>query len=76
VAILRAAAAAGVLLVLAPEQTRDALAAIFLGVEEARKAVPGKDEAAAAALRICAGDATTCARVAKGALESGAKLKP
>jgi hypothetical protein len=75
-ALLRAAAAAGLLLVLAPEQTRDALSAIFLGVEEARKAAPGKDDVATAAMRLCASDADACARMARDALEAGRKLRP
>jgi hypothetical protein len=75
-AILRAAAAAGVLLVLAPEQTRSALSAIFVGVEDARKSLPGKDEAAAAAMRYCAGNAGACARLTREAADSGQKLRP
>jgi hypothetical protein len=75
-AILRAAAAAGILLVVAPEQTRDALSAIFLGVEEARKAAPRQDDIAAAAARHCAANADSCARMARDAMETGRKLSP
>jgi hypothetical protein len=75
-ALFRAAAAAGLLLVLAPEETRNAISAIFLGAEEARKALPGKDEVAAAALKLCADNASTCAAATRGALETSQKLKP
>lgn len=75
-AILRAAAAAGLLLALAPEQTRGALSAIFLGVEEVGKALPSKEDAAATAMRMCANNAETCARLARGAQDAAPKLRP
>jgi hypothetical protein len=75
-AILRAAAAAGLLLALAPEQTREALSAVFVGVEEARKAAPGKEDAAAAAMRLCAGNPEACSRLAREAVASNPKFRP
>lgn len=75
-AILRAAAAAGLLLAIVPEQTRDALSAIFLGVEEARKATPTREEATAAAVRLCATHADACGRITRDAVEAGRKLSP
>jgi hypothetical protein len=76
VAILRAAAAAGILLVVAPEQTRDALSAIFLGVEDIRKAAPKPEDFTAAAARHCAANPDACARLAREAAEAGRKLSP
>ncbi len=66
-ALLRAAAAGAILLVLAPEQTRQAVSAILLGVEEVRRAAPSKEDVAAAALAYCRGHAETCARAAQQA---------
>jgi hypothetical protein len=75
-ALFRAAAAAGLLLVLAPEQTREALSAIFLGAQNVQKNLPSKDDAASAAMRLCTANAEACASMARGALDAGQRLKP
>jgi hypothetical protein len=75
-ALFRAAAAAGVLFVLAPDETRHALAAIFLGAEDVRKALPTREDVADAALRKCRANAELCAGLARGAAESAGRLKP
>jgi hypothetical protein len=72
-ALLRAAAAGAILLALAPEQTRQAVAAIFLGVEEARRAAPTKEDVAAAALAYCRSHPDVCTRAAT---EAEKKLRP
>jgi tRNA G18 (ribose-2'-O)-methylase SpoU len=75
-ALFRIAAAAGLLLVLAPDKTRDAIGAVFRGAEGAREALPTKEQAAAAALAYCRQNAETCAAVAQKAMDAEKRLKP
>jgi hypothetical protein len=70
------AAAAGLLLVLAPEQTRDAVAAIFRGAEDARQALPTKEQLAETALAYCRKNAEACAAAAREAMKAEGKLRP
>jgi hypothetical protein len=75
-ALFRIAAAAGILIVLAPEQSRQAIAAIFSGAEDARRALPDPGQAADAALAYCRQNAEICAKAAHKALEAEKRLKP
>ncbi len=75
-ALFRIAAAAGILLVVAPEQTRQAVASIFRGAEDARQALPTREQAAEAALAYCRRNADACAAAARKAVEAEARLKP
>jgi hypothetical protein len=70
------AAAAGLLLVLAPERTREAVSAIFRGADEARQAVPTKDQVAEAVLAYCRNNPELCARAARKATEGERRLMP
>ncbi len=74
-ALFRMAAAAGLLFVLAPEKTRDAVAAIFRGAEDVRAATPTREQAAATALAYCRQNAEACAAAAKTAMEAERKLR-
>jgi hypothetical protein len=75
VALFRIAAAAGLLLVLAPEETRKAVASLFQGAEDARRAVPSAEQAAEAAIAWCRREPEACAAVARKASEADAKLR-
>jgi hypothetical protein len=70
------AAAAGLLLVLAPEQTRSAISSIFRGAEDARQAMPTKEQVAETALGYCRQNAEACAAAARKAIEAQAHIKP
>lgn len=72
------AAAAGLLLVLAPEQTRSAIASIFRGAEAARQSVPDAKEVAAAAIAYCRKNPEPCTKAVEAGLaaERKAGLKP
>jgi hypothetical protein len=76
VAVFRIAAAAGLLLVLAPEQTRQAIASIFRGAEEARQAAPTKEQAAEIALSFCRQNPETCARAVRKAAVAEKPARP
>ncbi len=75
-ALFRAAAAAGLLLALAPDQTRHAVHEIFLGVERAGRELPARDELAAAAMRRCGAQPDACAEAIGAAAEAARRLRP
>jgi Sec-independent protein translocase protein TatA len=75
-AVFRIAAAAVVLLVIAPEKSRQAISAIFSGAEDARRAIPSKEEVAATALAYCRRNPETCASAAQKAMDAEKRLKP
>jgi citrate lyase beta subunit len=64
-AILRAATAAGLLFVLAPEESRQAVAAIVFGADDLRRSLPTRDDAARAALAHCRAQPDLCAEAAR-----------
>jgi hypothetical protein len=66
-ALFRIAAAAGVLLVLAPEKTREAALAIFRGADEARQAAPTKEQIAETAMTYCRKHPEVCAEALRKA---------
>jgi hypothetical protein len=76
VAVFRIAAAAGLLLVLAPEQTRQALASIFRGADDARQAMPSKEQAAEIAFSYCRQNPDACARAVRKAAEVDKPARP
>jgi Sec-independent protein translocase protein TatA len=75
-ALFRIAAAAGILFVLAPEKTREAAVAIFRGAEEAKQAVPTREQVAEAALAYCRRNAEVCADAARKAMDAEKRLRP
>jgi hypothetical protein len=68
-AIFRIAAAAGLLLVLAPEQSRQAIGSIFATTEQARAAVPTREQAVEAAMAYCRKNAEACMDMGRKAAE-------
>jgi hypothetical protein len=76
VALFRIAAAAGVLFVLAPEKTREAVGSIFRGAEDARHAIPTKEQVAEAALAYCRKNPETCVQASQKAMEAERRLRP
>lgn len=75
-ALFRIAAAVGVLLVLAPEQTRTAIGTILSGAEETRKALPTREQAADQAISYCRRNPEICAAVAQKAMNLDKKPAP
>jgi hypothetical protein len=75
-ALFRIAAAAGVLLVLAPEQSRQAIGAIFGGARDAARAVPTGEEAADAAIAYCRTHPDVCAKAVRKAAEAERRIRP
>jgi uncharacterized protein YjeT (DUF2065 family) len=74
-ALFRIAAAAGLLLVLAPEETRKAAAALLQGADDARRAAPGPEQAAEAAMAWCRKEPEACAAMVRKAAEAETKLR-
>jgi hypothetical protein len=75
-ALFRIAAAAGLLLAVAPDQTRQAIGALFRQAEDVQRAAPSPQDAAAAALAYCRENPEACMKAAAGAREAERRLRP